>query len=222
MNPYTKLPLAAVIKKASPKPTFELSEEQIEKLKTYSNILLGILAGAGLVTMMVLAPNALQALDIFQKRKGKKPLKRKEKEQKVARAFYYLRHWGHIQLKRKREDYEVILTEKGKKQIKHLNLETLSIPRPKNWDGKFWQVAADIPTKEYRYGADALREKLKQMNFYPLQRTLWFYPYDPRVELEFIARNYGVANFVTVMKIATLDLSDEKVLREFFKEQKII
>lgn len=223
MRPYIKLPIASVIKRASSRPGFELSDEQLEKLKAYSDVLLVILGAVGMVTMLVLAPNAFQALDIFQKqRRGTKKLKYKEKQRKVISTFYYLRRWGHIDFRQKGNDYEVILTDKGKKCIKKLNIETLNVRKPEKWDGKFWQVAADIPTKKFRRGADALRRKLKQMNFYPLQRTLWFYPHDPRIEIEFIARTYGIANFVTVMKLAELDPADEKVLRGYFKEQGII
>lgn len=222
MDPYVKLPLASAFRRAAPKPAFQISEGQMEKLKTFNNVLLGILAGAGILTMMVLAPNALQALDIFQKNHRRRPLGRRERERKVIRSFYYLRVKGQIAFRQKGEDYEVILTKKGKRQIKQLNFETLAISKPAHWDGKWWQVAADIPTKHYRRGADALRSKLKQMGFYPLQRTLWFYPYDPRLELEFIAQTYGIHPFVTTMKIAELDESDERVIRAYFKKQAII
>jgi hypothetical protein len=79
-------------------------------------------------------------------------------------------------------------------------------------------VAADIPTKDHRQGADLLRRKLKQMGFYPLQRSLWFYPFDPRPEIEFICREFGVANFVTVMEINRLDVQDEKLLKKHFSK----
>ena len=77
-------------------------------------------------------------------------------------------------------------------------------------------MAADIPTKGYRQGADALRAKLKQMGFCPLQRTLWFYPYDPRKQLEVIVNHYGIGEFVTVMEISRMDIQDEKVLKKYF------
>jgi len=208
------------IKKLAP----GISQEKIEKFRTYAGVLLGILGVAGLVTMAVLAPNALQALDIFEKRRGNRRLPPKTRERKVLRTFYYLKAKGAIEIRRGGTEgqYEIFLTRRGRKMVKELRLETLSIKRPGSWDGKFWQVAADIPTKDYRRGADALRSKLREMKFYPLQRTLWFYPYDPRVELQFIAQMYGIAPFVTVMKIEETDPSDGKVLNRFFKEQGIV
>lgn len=219
---YVKIPLAEAIKRALPEPAFRISEERLEKLKSFSKVLLGILAVAGIVSMVVLAPNALQALEIFQKRKNYKPLAPKRREAKLIKTFYYLKTKGFIEFRQKGEDYEITLTDTGKKQVRKLNLETLRVSKSQRWDGKFWQVAADVPTKKYRRGADALRAKLKQMGFYPLQRTLWFYPYDPRVEVEFIARFYGIGPFVTTMKVFELDASDERVLKKFFKRQGII
>ena len=64
--------------------------------------------------------------------------------------------------------------------------------------------------------------KLKDMGFYPLQRTLWFYPFDPRKELESVLRRYDIGRFVTVMEVNRLDKSDEKIMKKYFRSQKII
>lgn len=222
MDKYVKLPLASAFRQALPKPAFQISEQQLEKLKTYSDVLLGVVGVAGIMLLTVLAPNALQALDLFQKKRGRSRLNPPAKQRKVIRSFYYLKAKGQIEFRRKGEDYEVRLTKRGRRQIKKFRFETLSVPKAEHWDGKFWQVAADIPTKQHRRGADALRQKLKEMGFYPLQRTLWFYPYDPRLELEFITHTYGIHPFVTTMKIAELEESDERVLKAHFKKQAII
>ncbi len=222
MRRYIKLPIASAIRKSFPEAPFEFSDEQIEKLKTYSDVLLTVVSTAAVAAMVVLAPNALQALDIFRKRKGRKKLPHKEKQRKIIRSFYYLKEKEWIDFKRKGDDYEVVVTENGKKKIRTLNLETIYVSKLPDWDGKFWQVAADIPTEDYRSGADALRKKLKEMRFYPLQRTLWFFPYDPRMEIEFITRHYGVFNFTTVMKIEELDLADERLLRGYFRKEGLI
>src|SRR3989344_350068 len=217
MRIYQKPSIAKAFERTAPRPIIELPREQVDKLKNYSDILLGILMVGGILTMTVLAPNALQALELFEKRGEKRNLTHKEKRRKVLKSFYYLKNQGDVKFIPKGDDFEVILTQKGKKKIKRLNFETLSIQRDKQWDGKFWQVAADIPTK-YKLGADAFRDKLKLMNFYSLQRTLWFYPFNPRIEIEFVARTYGIDPFVTVMKIDELDISDKKLLVGYFKK----
>lgn len=221
MARYERLNLSRLVEKdKAEKP--KIDRKKIERLKTYSDVVLGILAVAGIITVTVLAPNALQALELFEKRQKRFSYSPAKGRKKLIRTFYYLRGKGQIEFRRRGSDYEVFLTNSGKREVRRFEMETLQVPRAEKWDGQFWQVAADIPTKDYRRGADALRRKLKEMKFYPLQRTLWFYPYDPRVELEFICQTYGIGRFVTAMKIVELDPADERVLKNFFREQEII
>lgn len=151
----------------------------------------------------------------------KKKLSYKERTKKVTRTFYYLKENGYIKFFREKGGYKIILTKKGRAKARELNFNTITIKRPTVWDKKFWQVAADIPTK-YRSGADVFRRKTKELNFFPLQRTLWFYPFDPRKEIELIAETCSISSFVTVMKIEKLDPSDEKIIREHFKKLDVI
>lgn len=217
-----------VLKRALPEEQrkhFELTEARIEKLKNFSQVLLAVLSVVGIATMVLIAPNALQALKIFEKtkeRRGSRSSGFKNNSAKIIKTFYYLKQKNWVEFRRKGEDYEVTVTAQGKKQIRKMRLETLTIAKPEKWDGKFWLVIADIPTKEYRAGADAFRQKLKEMSFFHLQRTVWLYPFDPRLEIEFITRHYGIFNFVTVMKIDELDPADGKPVKKFFKKQGII
>lgn len=222
MNKYHKDSLKGIIDQAAPAPLFELTPKRIEKLKTYAEVTLAVLKIAAVLTAAAVAPNAIQALAIFEKKRRRRTSHR-QKIQKVTKTFYYLKRRGYVEFKKRGDDdYEIKLTRLGRKQIRKLELDSITVPKPKFWDGYFWQVAADIPTKKFRRGADALRTKIKEMRFYPLQRTLWFYPYDPRVEIEFISRIYEVSQFVTVMKLAWLDPEDERKLTSFFRDQEII
>src|SRR3989344_2883022 len=214
MQQYKKLRIATVVKKAVPKPMLELTAERIEKLKNFGEVMLTILSVATIATMAVVAPNAIQALKMFEKKRDIRST-HKEKVEKVARTFYYLRRRSYIHFKRKGQDFEITLERNGQKQIRRLEFENLKIAKSESWDGYFWLVAADIPTK-YKTGADMMRIKIKELGLYPLQRTLWFYPYDPSIEMEFVARAYGVNSFMTVMKIQEMDREDYDILKSFF------
>jgi len=221
MRAYSKIPLAKLVKQSSSKPIVEISDIQIEKLKSYGEILLAVIALSGVLTVAVVMPGALGALRIFQKLQPRRRLNHQQKTCKVARTFYYLRKKGYIETIFEKNDWKIIITKKGNDRIRELKYETISIPKTKSWDGKFWQVAADIPTK-YRSGADAFRLKIKKLGLFALQRTLWFYPFDPRKEIEFVSRFYGIEPFVTVMRIDKLDPADKKVVKEYFKEKNLI
>lgn len=196
--------------------------EQIEKLKTAGGIALAVLMVAGILTLSAVAPNIFSAIGkIFQKPRGRR-YSPKELQQKVTRTFYYLKSSGLIRMKPTKDDVKIFLTALAKRKIKHMQFETMQVETPKKWDEKWWQVAADIPTEEYRFAADALRIKLKSMHFYPLQRTLWFYPHDPRLEVDWIIRTYGIERFVTIMEIVRLDRNDEEQMEKFFRKLKIL
>lgn len=198
------------------RPLIELTSEQKQLLQTAAGAALALIATAGVIAIAAGAPNVFQAIDkVYRFTRGKK-LPFKDKQAKTAQTFYYLKRQGLIQIQSNKNVLFARITEKGKQKMEKLNLDTLRIKRPKNWDGKWWLVAADIPTKDYRWAADLLRKKIKQMQFYPLQRTLWLYPYNPVREIEFLSQHFGIARFVTVMEVSRLDKDDERRLKSFF------
>lgn len=220
---YYKQTINSVIGRAIPKVRANgLTREQIEKLKKISEVALALLAVGGILTLTAIAPNIFVAIDkIFLKNHRRKP-RHEEKKQIAAKTIYYLRTRKYISMRVTGGDFRVRLTRLGKKRVGNLEFENLTVPLPKKWDRKWWQVAADIPTKKYKSYADLFRRKLKVMNFFPFQRTLWYYPYDPREEIEWIASNLKIVNFVTVMEVSRLDLEDEKRMMGYFRKMKII
>jgi hypothetical protein len=210
--------ISTFIREANPeKNKFELSKSQIEALHTAADICLAVIAVGGVVAISVIAPNLLSALGKLASLKNPgRQYSRKDKELKVSKAFYYLRKKNYISFKPEGSSLKVFLTTLGQKKFDGLAFKVLQVPKGPKWNGRWWQVAADIPTKDYRWAADLFRNKLKQMKFYPLQRTLWFYPFDPRAEIEFIVSNYGISNFVTVMEMSGLDKEDENKIKEHF------
>ena len=198
------------------RPLIELSAEQKEQLKTAAGAALAIIAAAGVLTIAVVAPNLFQAIDKIYRISKRKKLSFQQKQKKVEQTFYYLKRQGLIQIRPESKGLVARLTQKGKDKVKALNVNTLQVPKPKAWDGKWWLVAADIPTKDYRWAADLFRNKIKAMQFYPLQRTFWLYPYNPAQEIEFLTQHFGIARFVTVMEINRMDSDDEQKLKKFY------
>lgn len=221
MESKRKLYLSDVVFNSIPKPKIEFSDEQLAKLNNYGQILLCILAVAGIVTIAVLMPSALFTIKTFHKLRGLKKFSYEEKRRKVRNTFYYLKAKGFIDILSVGKDYRISLTEKGREAVKKINFENISIPKPDSWDGKFWQIAADIPTK-FRNNADCFRRKIKKMGLFTLQRTLWFYPFDPRREIRLVSQIYSISDFVTAMKIEILDPADKKQIRKYFKEKRLI
>jgi len=195
----------------------KLNAAQIESLKSVAGVVLAVVGVIGVVALAAVAPNLFSAIGkVARFAKTNKPTTREEKLKKLRRTFYYLKQSGLIQLKPEAGEVRISLTAKGREKLQKIFFESIRIPKPKGWNKKWWLVAADIPTKDYRLAADKFRRKLRDVGFYPLQRTLWLFPYDPRVEVQFIAETFGIQNFITMMEINRLDKEDESVLKKFF------
>lgn len=212
------------INSAAPRPGFELTEEQMERLRRVGEVALGITIVAGVAAVSVVAPNIFTALDkIFGKKEygTRKDTLAKRREQ-LTKSFYYMRRQGYIKIEKRGELLIVQPTEKGQRRLAKLQFENLLVRRPRLWKGTWWLVLADIPSKPFRIAADMFQKKLKQMDFYPLQRTAWVHPFDPREEVESVAAHYRINPFVTTMEVKRLDESDEEALRDFFQKKRLI
>lgn len=198
------------------KPFF--SEMEIKAFKTVGGLVLALVAAAGIMALAVVAPNLIGAIGKLSTGRFRgKSYTQKERRKKVAQTIYYLKKSGMIKFKKTSKDILLFLTSKGKHKLKAENFNALRIHTQAKWDKKWWLVAADIPTKTHRRGADLLRAKLKEMGFMSLQRTLWLYPFDPRQEVQFIAEHFGVEKFLTVMEVNRADRQDEDNLKKHFR-----
>ena len=224
---YKKNALARALKTPSPKPRFELSDKQLGVLKTTSHVILGTIAVAGIITLSAALPGILSATGqiYLANQRYKKASRRerlKQQQSKAQKAFYYLKAKGYIELIPTTDnDFIIKIKQKGRRLIKKLNFQNLQISIKEKWDGRWWLVLADVPVKQRKL-ADMFRGKLKSMKFYPLQRTVWLYPHDPRDEIDFVSAYYDIDEFVTTMRIDHLDPADLEILERYFKEQKII
>lgn len=97
------------------------------------------------------------------------------------------------------------LVENGKKQILRYNLEEMKIKRPAKWD-KLWRVVIfDVP-ESFRQGRDALALKLKQLGFYPLQKSVFIHPYECKKEVYFIVEIFDLRPYVRFMTVKETDI----------------
>lgn len=193
----------------------------VETLKTAGAVALAVVGVMGTVVIAAVAPNLFSAIYKLYKSQGKY-LSQKQVERKAKQTLYYLKRRGVIRIRKTPQETWVELTAVGFRAREKQDFDTLAISKPLKWDKKWWLVAADIPTKTHRLAADYFRRKLYDMHFKSLQRTLWFYPYNPTRELELVANRYGVERFVTIMEVSRLDKSDFEVLEGHFKKLEVI
>lgn len=108
----------------------------------------------------------------------------------------------------------IVLSEKGKKRVLKFDLENMKIKKPARWDG-FWRIIAfDIPEDESK-ARKALVSKMKDLGFYPMQKSVFVYPYDCKNEVDFISEIFEIKPYVRYIVAKGIDVALD--LKQKFK-----
>lgn len=114
----------------------------------------------------------------------------------------------------KDETVSLVLTDKGKKKTLQYNIDALKIKKPIRWDRLWRLVIFDIPEAEKKE-RDALAGKLKQLGFYPMQKSVFIYPYECKNEIDFIIEIFNLRPHVRFFVVKETDI--ELDLRNRFR-----
>lgn len=131
------------------------------------------------------------------KRRGilKTAIKRLEKRKLVS--------WSETNGKLK-----LVLTEDGRRKVLKYRLEELKLKKPEKWDGLFRVIIFDIP--ENKKGVrEMFRKKLKDLEFYQLQKSVFVTQYECRDEIEFLKNFYEIPSHVSY--ILAKDIPDIEI-----------
>ena len=95
--------------------------------------------------------------------------------QSFRNALNRLERRGFIIGERDKGKARYVLSEDGEKFANRLRLK-LELSKSRKWDGRWRILIFDIPEK-MRGKRDFLRKELRDFGFYPLQKSVWAYPY---------------------------------------------
>jgi len=104
------------------------------------------------------------------------------------------------------------LTEKGVARFEQIRFKE-SVKR-KKWDGSWRLVVFDIP-EEKRVARDALRRKLKIFGFYPLQKSVFVFPFDCQKEILNLADFFEANENIEYIMAKTLGRKEGEI-RAYF------
>jgi len=144
-------------------------------------------------------------LNIFKKKYPKK---------RFNNTFDYLRKRGLIEIRRKNHDIEIALSEKGREKTIKLQIDELKIKKPEKWDEKWRIVIFDIMEVK-KIIRNAFRRKLKELGFYPLQKSVWVCPYPCEKEIGILRKFLGVGG-ESIKLIVAEHIENDGFLRKFF------
>ncbi len=182
----------------------------IHKKSLTADILLMIAAGPIILASLFLpnAPLILKPLIKWHKNWGK------IKRQRIYEAIRRLNKKRLIELVEKNDKLYIEITENGKKLINNFDYDDIELPNYKKWDKKWRMVIFDVPEKKKKERR-ALSAKLKDLCFYPLQESVYIYPYDCQDEIDFVCSFLSIDHYVNYCVVDMLD-KKEGELRRFF------
>lgn len=167
---------------------------------------IGIAFGASIV--MPGLPIGLKAIIEALENRGAKISKRE-----VKRTLKNLEKKKIISLKEADGELLVTFKEKGKELLLKYKIDELEIKKPKRWDGKWRIVIFDIPEKR-KLAREVLRQKLKELGFRSIQKSVFVLPYECQREIELIKKVYEIEPFVCFIKAEFID-NQRKFIRIF-------
>jgi len=139
---------------------------------------------------------------------------RRYPQRKFSDSFQNLRRQGLIKIEKKNHQIYISLTDKGKAKAGWMQIDALKIKRPKRWDRKWRIVIFDIAQLKKIY-REALRGKLKELGFIPLQKSVWIYPFDCRDEINLLKNFFGLSDKELRLIIAQ-EIGDNKPFLKHF------
>lgn len=177
---------------------------------TATKCILMVLAAGPLLVAGAVAPGLLEVSHAFTNNK-------KYSKGQYQNAIRNLKYRKFIKVVREKDGKTTVkLTNKGKQRVREFSFYDLQIPKPKKWDRKWRVLMFDIPTqpKIYNQAREALRNKIKELKFVQLQKSVWAYPYECEDEILFLAETFKVTKFIEILTVERL-LHEDALKRKF-------
>ncbi len=164
-----------------------------------TKLLLKYIAGGAIVLLSLTNPQLPYYLlkaylknKKFQQSKFLKDLKRLQQRELVS-----YQHVADGQIK-------IAVKSHGKKMVLQYEIDDMKIKKPKFWDGKWRLIIFDIPVNKRRV-SDAFSRKLKSLDFYRLQDSVYIHPFPCEKEIEFIASIFNIRQFILILEISNFE-----------------
>ena len=170
-------------------------------------ILRGLAIG-GLIVASFALPNLPQVFSFLG-------IKNAKDRRRAKRVIQELKKQKLINLYEKGDYLVMEITERGEKRVLKYKIDEVKIMRPKKWDGYWRVIMFDIP-ESYKRARDALSSKLKEMELYPLQKSVFVCPFECRDEIDFIGEFFNVRKFVHYFTAREMDAKDGEYLRRYY------
>ncbi|MBI2003558.1 MAG: CRISPR-associated endonuclease Cas2 [Parcubacteria group bacterium] len=183
------------------------------KRKSFVFELLKSMAVAG--AFLVAASNQRFWLNFyFNHNKELAKYKRIKEKRKLYNAIAYLKQKKFLDITEKSNGLLVKITTKGYEVVEfYESIEKMKLKKPEKWDRKFRLVIFDIPAKK-KNARKAFIQKLKDMGFYMLQKSVWINPYDCVNEIATLRKLFEIEPYVKILTTEAVE-EEYKLIKHF-------
>ena len=157
--------------------------------------------GVVLTSALILAPGLGEALRYYSKSRWKqynRSYLRKNLSRLLDREL--------VSIKEVNGKSRIVLTEKGEQKALEFSLDDIKIEK-RSLDGKWRVVVFDIPNKKKRE-REMFRQKLRQLGFFPLQESVFLFPYKCEDQIDFLRETLSIRDYVRLMRVERLENED--------------
>jgi DNA-binding transcriptional regulator PaaX len=189
--------------------TLEKDVKRRERYGKLETMVLATLSTIGILSVALIAPNALQMF-------GKAGWSKKtgyNRRQGIEKAVHRLHEKDLIRFEKKNDRTFVRITEKGKRVLENINRRGRGPRVRPKWDKKWRVVIFDI-TEQKRSIRDKLRAMLATIGFAKLQDSVWVYPYDCEELITLLKADFRMGK--DVLYIIADAIENDKSLRSHF------
>jgi DNA-binding transcriptional regulator PaaX len=169
-------------------------------------VVLQTIKAAGVLSIALLAPNALRMFKIFKT--DKKSIRNKEHSIQASRKR--LVEKGLVKYN---ENGLLVLTSLGQRQLEKIERLNFKVRKPTKWDGKWRVLIFDIKESK-KLIRDKIRVTLNNIGFIKLQNSVWIYPYDCEDLITLLKADFQLGREVLYMIVDKLE--NDKFIRNRF------
>ncbi len=197
------------MKKLHSKKKVESGARAVRKRTSIQHALLHAVAAAGVLSLAVLAPNALQVVKMFDRGKAR----RMSPKYLFAPTFQKLVAKGLLEFVQKNGKKHVQLTEEGKQELGRMVARRPDSRVHRRWDGRWRMVIYDI-REERKAMRLQMQRLLSNFGFTKLQNSVWVYPYDCEALIILLKADFKIGQEVLYVVVEKIE-NDARLRKEF-------
>jgi DNA-binding transcriptional regulator PaaX len=168
-------------------------------------IVLGTIAAAGIISVALIAPNALQALSslgLIKKTGREKECVNRSLNRLIEKRLVTKNKQGFLEL-----------TNKGATELHKFSVSNYKLSVSKKWDRKWRVLIFDIPEKR-RVVRNRVRLVLRQIGFVRLQDSVWVYPHECEDLIQLLKVDFGIGK--NLLHLIVESIENDRHLRDHF------